>query len=370
VTVLDFGLAKRLGSGSGTMPNLVMGTPGFMAPEQIRGQEVTARTDLYALGVVAWVLLTGQEPFSAPSIMELMMAHLEQPLPSLTPLAPGCPPALIKLVERLLAKQPADRPQSALEVLTELQHIRHERASRPPALVAAPKPKPSAPRPAARRVEPTLIVDRKAKASPSETSQELPPRRGPYLALGSVVALVLISAVAWQLARTPAQPDIETRPTTTDVKPTDVKPTDVKPTDVKPSDTKPTDVKPSDVKPSDMKPSDMKPTDVKPTDVKPTDVKPTDTMPSDTMPSDTKPTDVKPSDVKPTKDVKATGATVASVEKRLASARSKAAKLGNAAARRMMTLDLDGLEKRLLGGEAPRTVNRDLGEVLENYGVP
>ncbi|MBL8918310.1 MAG: protein kinase [Myxococcaceae bacterium] len=124
VTVLDFGLAKQLGASSSTSPNVVMGTPGYMAPEQIRSQRVTPATDLYAMGVVAWVLLTGQEPFQARSSVDLMMMHLEEPLPSLRRLAPDCPDDLVRLVERMLEKRPESRPSSALDVQREVARIR------------------------------------------------------------------------------------------------------------------------------------------------------------------------------------------------------------------------------------------------------
>ena len=124
VTVLDFGLAKRLGNTRKTATNVVMGTPGYMAPEQIRAKPITAATDLYALGVVAWVLLTGSEPFQAEGIMDLLRAHIEAPLPSLRERAPDAPAGLVSLIERMLAKRPEDRPASALEVRSEVQRIR------------------------------------------------------------------------------------------------------------------------------------------------------------------------------------------------------------------------------------------------------
>jgi serine/threonine protein kinase len=122
--VLDFGLAKQIGKTSVTSANIVMGTPGFMAPEQIRGRPVSAQTDLYSMGVIAWFMLTGQEPFTSENYVDLMLLHADAPLPSLKALAPSAPTALLQLVEQMLAKNPADRPASAQDIRTALGKIK------------------------------------------------------------------------------------------------------------------------------------------------------------------------------------------------------------------------------------------------------
>ncbi len=113
ITLLDFGLAKQRGSMSQlTAPNLVLGTPGYMAPEQIRGLEVTPAIDVYAMGIVAWSLLTGREPYSGGSIVEVMKRHLDAPVPMVRGHVPGVPAALESLVVRMMAKDPASRPSA------------------------------------------------------------------------------------------------------------------------------------------------------------------------------------------------------------------------------------------------------------------
>jgi serine/threonine-protein kinase len=126
--VADFGVAKalhRLADGPGiTGVGVTLGTPEYMAPEQAVGDpSIDHRADLYALGVMAYEVLAGRTPFSAPSIAGIIAAVLTQPAPSLTSEAPACPRQLAALVESLLAKDPAARPESAASVRDTLRSI-------------------------------------------------------------------------------------------------------------------------------------------------------------------------------------------------------------------------------------------------------
>jgi serine/threonine-protein kinase len=128
VKVLDFGLAKQAPVARGETPQTrvsrVMGTPEFMAPEQARGQAVGPRTDLYAVGVIAFELLTGERPFQAETPYEVVNMHLNKaPSPPSSRLR-GLPPELDDLVLRLLAKAPQDRPPSAEAVRDELKRLK------------------------------------------------------------------------------------------------------------------------------------------------------------------------------------------------------------------------------------------------------
>ena len=123
VKILDFGLARAAGTRSGlTYTGDVVGTPDFMSPEQARGKEVDARTDLFSLGAVLYVMASGQKPFQGDSVMAVLTAlAVDTPRP-VRELRPDVPPALAELIERLLAKDPADRFQSAAEVAELLAH--------------------------------------------------------------------------------------------------------------------------------------------------------------------------------------------------------------------------------------------------------
>ena len=124
IKLIDFGIAKDLDATALTAPGRTLGTPAYMAPEQIRGTpEVSHKTDLYALGIVLYRMLTGQPAFSGASAVVLMHCHLNQPPPRPSAKVPEIPVALDDLILKLMAKSPADRPSDAAEaslVLTEL----------------------------------------------------------------------------------------------------------------------------------------------------------------------------------------------------------------------------------------------------------
>ncbi len=106
--VADFGIA-RLTDQSRTRTGTLLGTPGYMAPEQLAGQPADGRSDLYALGATLFQLLTGRLPFEAESLPELMFQITNQEAPDLRQLRPDLPPALAETLARLLRKSPAER---------------------------------------------------------------------------------------------------------------------------------------------------------------------------------------------------------------------------------------------------------------------
>jgi serine/threonine-protein kinase len=133
VKVLDFGLVKETlaqetGATQLTVEGIASGTPAFMAPETASGSGKTdARADLYALGCVAYWLLTGQLVFEDPNPMGLLVKHVkEPPAPPSTRTEIEVPEPLDRLVLDLLAKDPADRPRSARELLDRLEAIEPE----------------------------------------------------------------------------------------------------------------------------------------------------------------------------------------------------------------------------------------------------
>lgn len=114
----DFGLVLKPADRAGTWP--LAGTPSFMAPELFRGAEANSRTDFYAVGVTYYSLLTGLVPFSATRLERLIHLHVTAPPPDLRQHLSDAPEALVRTLDRLLAKDPAERPGSAEELIEEL----------------------------------------------------------------------------------------------------------------------------------------------------------------------------------------------------------------------------------------------------------
>lgn len=119
IKVLDFGIAKLLGGQDApftlTGKGSVVGTPDYMAPEMCRGKTVDARSDLYAVAVMAFEMLSGRTPFTGSSAMELMQAHVFGPVPSIRELAPelDVPPHVDLALRKAMAKRRQDRFESA-----------------------------------------------------------------------------------------------------------------------------------------------------------------------------------------------------------------------------------------------------------------
>jgi len=125
--VMDFGLAKQRRAGRElaklTATGVVLGTPEFMSPEQIRGKPLDGRSDVYALGVLAFELFTGQLPFPGKSAQETMIARLRGPPARLRDLQPELPAKLEALILRCLAIDPAERFQSMEELAEALEGV-------------------------------------------------------------------------------------------------------------------------------------------------------------------------------------------------------------------------------------------------------
>ena len=115
VKVMDFGIARVLGSEHFTHGGYMMGTPAYMAPEQVLGREIDGRADLYSVGVVLYRLLTGHLPFNADTAISMVQMQIsEAPTPILN-FRSDLPPWCVTIIDRALAKSPADRFQSAEE---------------------------------------------------------------------------------------------------------------------------------------------------------------------------------------------------------------------------------------------------------------
>jgi serine/threonine-protein kinase len=196
VKILDFGIAKFVldSGGRKTTEGLILGTPRYMAPEQCEGRDsLSDRVDVYALGVILYELLAGAPPFEAASSAALMRQHMVKPPPPLTERVRGLPPQVVDLVERMLAKDPTQRPAMA-EVFARLDGAAPQRGRArairigrlwPVALAAAAlsgagllwhlrRPAPSPP-PVAARPTPPVPAPQPAPVVPAPPPAEPPP---------------------------------------------------------------------------------------------------------------------------------------------------------------------------------------------------
>ncbi|MFO1094733.1 MAG: protein kinase [Planctomycetaceae bacterium] len=198
----DFGLASVAAQRKITQPGKTAGTFLYMAPEQIKGAEITPRTDLYALGCVLFELLTGKPPFSADTPAATLDRHIRQTAPRVSEIALDCPAVLDRLVERLLEKDPSKRPQSAVEVARELRSVSQTVTVVPARKLGAQ----------------TTVGNRPVEAAIRDTGTAdsdtlLATRRsvgGPWLAITvTIAALACLAALfgvrAWQLERANAR---------------------------------------------------------------------------------------------------------------------------------------------------------------------
>ena len=136
VKLTDFGLARAIDDASLTQSGVIAGTPQYMAPEQARGEPLDARADLFALGAAIYAMACGRSPFRADSAMAVLKRVCDVRHASIRELNPDVPPWLAAIVDRLLAKEPADRFQSAAEVADLLEgglaHLQQPESLPPP----------------------------------------------------------------------------------------------------------------------------------------------------------------------------------------------------------------------------------------------
>ena len=148
VKLVDFGIAKLADrqSGARTAAGMIVGTPEYMAPEQCENGHVDPRTDVYALGAMAYEIATGKLPFSGPGIPQILLAHLREPPLPPRQVDPSVPPSLERIILKALEKKPEERFQDMGELAAELERARRDLAVSQPAQSVKPAAK-AAPRP-------------------------------------------------------------------------------------------------------------------------------------------------------------------------------------------------------------------------------
>jgi tetratricopeptide (TPR) repeat protein len=141
VKILDFGLAKlseveaaresddETALRAQTTPGVVMGTAGYMSPEQARGGEIDARSDIFSLGVVLYEMVAGRTPFKGANTIEMLAAILHQEPPALWQFAPDVPASLERIISKAIRKDPGERYQSVKDLMVDVKAVRDEVSS-------------------------------------------------------------------------------------------------------------------------------------------------------------------------------------------------------------------------------------------------
>ena len=196
VKIMDFGIVKAMSGRTKTRTGLQMGTPRYMSPEQIRGVQVDPRSDIYSLGVTFYELLTGDAPFKSDSDFDLMRKHVDTPPPRFTTFHADIPVSVEAVAMKALAKDPAERFQTADEFTAALENATgpsphqapdHHVADHPVPDIgkqaASYTPVPSIPpqrfdsqRIEAQRIEPQRIEPQRIEAQRIEAQKTAPPR--------------------------------------------------------------------------------------------------------------------------------------------------------------------------------------------------
>jgi hypothetical protein len=173
----DFGLARGAGQPTHlTTIGLAIGTPGYMAPEQVMGHDVDKRADIYAMGVLTFEMLTGRLPFIGSNRMEVAYSTVNAPIPSAVKLNAALPDELDQLLAKVLAKDPAQRPQTVRDLLAQMARLPQRRqaaaasvAAQGAVSVAAGRPAPAVEPPTAARMKVIAAAPPRPQGSPIPT---------------------------------------------------------------------------------------------------------------------------------------------------------------------------------------------------------
>ncbi len=188
--IMDFGVA-HLASSSMTRTGSFLGTPSYMAPEQITEGKTTPATDIFAVGGVLYQLLAQMKPFDAPTLQNLFFKIItEKPRP-VSELMPGLPPALDRIVMKAMAKEPSGRYSSAIEMANDLSTVRAKLSG------------PSYPASVSLSASVTSAIEQARKSS------QMRMRKNTLIGVGALAAVALIAA-AWSLSSRSRSADDET----------------------------------------------------------------------------------------------------------------------------------------------------------------
>ena len=173
----DFGLARGAGQPTHlTTIGLAIGTPGYMAPEQVMGHDTDKRADIYAMGVLTFEMLTGRLPFIGSNRMEVAYSTVNAPIPSAVKLNAALPDELDQLLAKVLAKDPEQRPQTVRDLLAQMARLpqRRQPAATPPVAVSPGSVAPAAPSRSGLPHDPPTAANMRVLAPAVPSSPTLP----------------------------------------------------------------------------------------------------------------------------------------------------------------------------------------------------
>ena len=233
IKLMDFGIARAGEERSLTMTGTTLGSLSYMSPEQVKGEATDARSDLYSVGVSLYELVTGQRPFQAASDYAIMAAHVKEAPKAPIEVQPGLPPALSEIILIAIAKEPAQRFQTAEAFRNALSTV-----DAPPVVVLPSDQMPTmdsippapavTPRPLVAPVTPVSVPVASQKSATPVTLPPVPPparpgaHRGLYMTLGALVVLAVLVAAGIYIPRgsktqadsSPPQPAVQPSETT------------------------------------------------------------------------------------------------------------------------------------------------------------
>jgi serine/threonine-protein kinase len=185
--IVDFGIA-RLSSSTMTRTSMTLGTPSYMAPEQIAGQRVDKRADIFSLGVILYEMLTYQKPFAGSDVTTIIFKIMQQDPPLPRAIEREIPKGLEYVIMKTLSKNPADRPQSCRELIADLADYRKFDGLKIPksAPLSAPAPDSAEPTPAAKPEDSRPAGPSGDTAPPQELTDTVTIRKPAALAASAV----------------------------------------------------------------------------------------------------------------------------------------------------------------------------------------
>ena len=204
VKLADFGLARAIEAGPSTSTGtLLIGTAAYLAPEQVEHGRADARSDVYAAGTVLFEMLTGAPPYSGPTPLAVASRHLREEVPAPSSVVPDTPAALDAVVRHATRPNPAERPDSAGELLREVVDARRSMDVAPAVAVAAAEPSPTHATQVISREEllaATAAPTSKAKADPITAAPAERGRRRLILPILLAVLTIAAGTTGWWLA--------------------------------------------------------------------------------------------------------------------------------------------------------------------------